>query len=239
MIIIHEDLEKEAQAVAEALMQHWGIDSTIQGRIHEELFRRIPEFSGESYMENPMKVDEFSRFLGERAALILTPRDLYHDQARSQKDDWVLGSNYGLINFASVARLRGANGNPTQKIEVPLERYFRRLNALCMHEVGHHITDSRHAKHMKMAFWAPVVGDPLPLGLHCTDNKCLMYEVVDVKTPPREEGCLVLVDPNDENCEHAEERYDAGLDECIDRQYSDLLCGKCRDALRIDEKAYK
>lgn len=239
MIIVHENLEREANAVAEALGHHFNINSTIRNEEHPELFRKIDleGFIGDCYATHLVRLQEYLNSLGNHAAMLITSRDFYHDYVKSQKDDWVLGSNYGLMNFASVARLRGKNGNPSQKIEVPIEKYLRRVNALCLHEVGHDIVDSRQAKHMKMASWAPIDGEALPLGMHCTDNRCLMYEVVDVKTPPREEGCLTLADKMpDGTFGNTEERYDAGLDECIDRQYDTLLCGRCRDCVNIGKE---
>ncbi len=52
----------------------------------------------------------------------------------------------------------------------------------------------------------------MPLGPHCVDHSCAMYEVVDVTAPPPDEGHLQL----------GEERfYDAGMDEHLQRLRED------------------
>jgi len=54
-----------------------------------------------------------------------------------------------------------------------------------------------------------------------------MYEVVDIKTPPRKEGYLLI---------GKQKRYDAGLDDHIERLGRDIFCDDCRKAIIISEK---
>ena len=89
-------------------------------------------------------------------------------------------------------------------------------------------TELLQAKHYKMAAWVSKrTNVPLVLGDHCTDNACVMYEIVDINAPPKEEGYMLLGD---------EEKYDAGLDDVLTRIYSQWFCRKCLDAIVIDEK---
>jgi hypothetical protein len=54
-----------------------------------------------------------------------------------------------------------------------------------------------------------------------------MYETIDIKAPPKEEGYMRLGD---------NKKYDAGLDDVLERIYPKWFCRKCLAAISIDEK---
>ena len=119
------------------------------------------------------------------------------------------------------------DSEPSEKIEVDFDLYIKRLEALCIHEIGHDVVRER-AQHYQEAVWINAkTGHRLGLGLHCTDNKCVMYEVVDINAPPAEQGYMQLGE---------DKKYDAGLDEVIARLHDGGLCTRCKEAVRVDER---
>jgi len=227
MLILHENLEQEARVVAKALKKTYGFNSDFFNEVGLEMFTRLPNFSGDSYLVNGFIMNQLMNTLKDNAFMILTAKDIYGN-VQSQKDDWVLGGSYGSGSICSVSRLRGLNGEPSRDIGVNTRKYNRRLETLAIHEVGHDVIGKTKAPHLKPAFWVNAEsGYKMGLGPHCDDNRCVMYEVVDVKTTPAEEGWLLLGD---------EKLFDAGLDECMKRQYKDLFCGRCKSAINVGRK---
>ena len=113
----------------------------------------------------------------------------------------------------STARLKG-------KESVSQEHYLRRVELIAVHEVGH---DLIQASHYRNTTWVNTgTGYRFSLGPHCTDNQCGMYEIVDIKAPPASEGYLRL---------GRERRYDAGLDDVLERMHPDFLCGRCSSSI--------
>ncbi len=227
MLIVHENMPGEASIIAGALRDAYGIGSDIEHVNLEGVFTPIPEFGG--YLASGVQVTlALQKFKSERgkgvgkATLVLTPRDLYSGND-SREDDWIFGYNIGDISVASSARMKRPDGQPSSDVQVERDLYLRRLKVLAVHEIGHDVVQGEH---LQLATWVNVqTGHELWLGRHCTDNTCVMYEVADIRTPKPTEGYIRL---------GTEKRFDAGLDEVIQRLRPDYLCGDCRDAVKID-----
>ncbi|MGD0551763.1 MAG: hypothetical protein ABSB25_03845 [Sedimentisphaerales bacterium] len=226
MIILHEKLEKEAIEISKSLNDVYGFDTQLIDINMDGLFTAIPEFNGfHAGLTENLKT-ALEKFNG-RAVLILTNRDLYH-QKNYKDEDWIFGVNhsepYEHISVVSNARMKRCDDSRlSQEIVVPFERYIKRLKALSIHEIGHDV--AKKASHYQQAKWVNIPKKyELPLGLHCTDNSCVMYEVVDINSPSKEEGYLQLGD---------EKKYDAGLDDVLERIHSQWFCKKCLDAIGI------
>lgn len=165
----------------------------------------------------PIRVNPTSK-----AVLVLTPKDLYVT-TESKDDDWLFGYNIGKVSVVSNARMKRHDDQPSNKVEVADELYLKRVIVLALHEIGHDIVKGNH---FQSAVWInSQTGYELPLGPHCIDNRCAMYEVVSIKTPSREEGHLRL---------GKEMRFDAGLDDVISKLNQTYLCDKCHDSKKID-----
>lgn len=221
MIIIHENLPKEAARIAERLKELYGFSSQLIDRNLDEAFFLIPEFNGFLPAKGLMALLKEHE---NKKVLVLTPRDLYAD-AVSKEDDWVFGGCFGDLMITSTARMKCHDNKPSEVLQVPEELYMKRLGITAVHEIGHDVV---HAAHYQEASWVNVkIGYTLPLGPHCTDNSCVMYQVVDIRAPPADEGHMLL---------GTEKRYDAGLDNVIERLYSSWFCDRCRTAIKIDDK---
>jgi predicted Zn-dependent protease len=110
----------------------------------------------------------------EKKVLVLTHRDIYANNS-SKNDDWIFGYCSGNLTLASTARMKRFDSQPSSVLEVPEELYFRRLETLAIHEIGHGVV---RAPHLQLATWVNAQsGGELWLGMHCTDNTCVMYEV--------------------------------------------------------------
>ncbi len=219
MIIIHEQLPEEAKYVAKTVNIVYGLESVLGEEELGNLFIPIPEFNGfkQSYHEI---YGYFKDILENEKILILTGRDLYADN-KSQDDDWVFGYYYRNLAVVATARIKRYDNKQSAIVEVPEEIYLRRATYLAIHEIGHGVIKGNHLKYAK---WINTKkGYELPLGMHCTDNKCALYEIVDITAPPLEEGYMQLGD---------EKKYDAGLDNVIERIYPDWFCRQCKDSLQ-------
>lgn len=234
MIIIHENLPAEAQYVADIIKSVLGIESFVIERKLDDMFIRCVGFDG-------YKVD-LTRPLGygTNAVLVLTARDIYTDN-RSKKDSWIFGAysgpgqggwvmNAGEVHthmVVSTCRLKGTDSTPNPTGLVPNDYYLKRVSRNALHEIGHGIVNGYHLK--PAAFVNVKTGNRMPLGEHCSDNACVMYEVIDIKTPPPSEEYLLMGNLA---------KYDAGLDDHLKRVYPDWFCVLCRASIRITD-AYK
>ena len=230
MLILHENMPEESVAVAEALKGVYGIDSLIESLILDGVFIPVPEFN--AYQSSELNValalkkfrEQNENRIG-KAALILTPKDLYmgDDMGHlSRDDDWGFAYNYGDFSVLSSARMKSEDGKPSDKLQVDKELYLKRLAVMGVHEVAHDVV---RADHLQPAFWVnETTGHKMRLGPHCTDNTCALYEVVDVKAPKPEQGHLRL---------GTEKKFDAGLDDVLQRLRPDYLCNDCRSSIKI------
>jgi|TARA_B100002003_G_scaffold238033_1_gene255800 predicted Zn-dependent protease len=227
MIILHEEMPEEALVAANALETAYEISSEIKPIDLEGTFRPIPEFNGYAHsswelLERTIPIRVISGNPKTKAILVLTPRDLYFGE--SQEDDWILGYSVSNVSVITNARMKRDDGQPSDKLEVSKDLYHKRLSVMAVHEVGHDVVLGQH---FKPAFWVNAqTGHELELGGHCIDNSCTMYEVVDIKAPQPQEGHLRLGE---------EKRFDAGLDDVIERLKPGYLCNDCRSSVRINE----
>lgn len=142
--------------------------------------------------------------LGREKVLLLMEEELIMDD---DEDDWVFG--YAIKNrvVISVYKLKSRSK----------KKYYDRLLALAIHELGHTRADPAH---YRVAYWVNAKTNHKQwLGKHCTDNKCIMYEIVDLTPPCKNDGYLKL---------GRKKYYDAGLDNLIARRYKDWFCKKCK-----------
>ena len=228
MLIVHENMFEEASVIAEVVNNTYGIESSIKSIDLRDVFIPIPEFDGYLIFINEVEL-ALRKFLAEigsgieKAVFVLTPRDLFLEKG-SRDDDWVFGYNSGKNSVVSVARLKREDNRPSDTLQVHKDLYRARLKLLGVHEIGHDIVKG---KHMQSATCVNAkTGYESSLGAHCTDNTCVMYEVIDIKTPKSNEGYMVL---------GTEKRFDAGLDDLILGLRADYLCSDCGNSVKIDE----
>ncbi|MEK6809090.1 MAG: hypothetical protein AABY40_00290 [Nanoarchaeota archaeon] len=212
MLIIHEELPREAARVNKALNQVYGLKSTLINQDLSSVFVLLKKFNGFKTSERKL-----SRFLAKKydskKCLVVTSKDIYTD-TKNKNDDWIFGYQYDKVMVVSTARLKGG---------VSQEHYLRRVEFIAAHEAGHEVIE---ADHYKNAAWVnSVTGYKLPLGYHCTDNKCVMYGIVDLQAPPSTQGYLKI---------GRERRNDAGLDDVLERMHPHFLCNKCSDSMKTD-----
>lgn len=221
MIIVHENLTKEAEKVAQTLKEVYGFDSDIINRDLTPVFVRIQEFNG--YWESAEQLEKILADFANKKILVITPKDVYARDV-SQNDDWIFGYCWGNLTLVSTARMKRLDSKPSTILEVTEKQYTKRLEALAIHEIGHSVV---RAPHFQLATWINnKTGYELWLGQHCTDNTCVMYEIVDIRAPPREEGHMRL---------GSEKKYDAGLDDVLERIKPGWFCDRCKTSIEIDE----
>ncbi|MEK6892610.1 MAG: hypothetical protein AABX07_00220 [Nanoarchaeota archaeon] len=221
MLILHENLEEATLAISTAAEKVYGIKSKIEVKNFDGVFLSLPEFDG--FYESNLQLANNLGDLMKKTVMIITPRDIYWNNT-SKNDDWAFGYKWGNLMVVSDARMKRFDSQPSQSICIPEELYLKRITAVALHEIGHKVI---HAQHYKEATWVNAkTGHIMPLGPHCTDNKCLMYEIVDIRAPPREEGFMQLGE---------ERRYDAGLDDVLERMHSDWMCQRCRGSIKLDD----
>ena len=222
-------MQEESEETARALKEVYGLESKLIDGNLKGLLPAIPEFNG--YAPLSWKLIETVGSFGD-AVLILTPRDLYADN-KSKEDDWVFGSAYNGnelgkelgVSIVSNARMKRKDNQPSWIIEVPKPLYLKRISTTGVHEMGHDVVKSAHLKEAKLV--NAKTRYELPLGPHCDDNRCVMYEIIDITAPLKEESYLLLGD---------EKRFDAGLDETIARMHPNWLCQRCKQSVVIDGK---
>src|SRR3989344_4259361 len=221
MLILHEDLPMEAEESAKALNLVYGIKSEIKSANLDGLFTSVKDFEG--YLAFEIDLDQLE-VQKDKKAFILTQRDLYISPV-NQEDSWIFGYHLNRTMVLSVARKRRYDNQPSKTIEVPLGLYIKRVKATAIHEIGHDVINSKH--HLEANYVnSQDVDNPMYLGLHCIDNKCMMYESIDITTPKPEEGYLLLGE---------EKKFDAGLDDLLERVYPNWLCNICKDSINIPD----
>jgi predicted Zn-dependent protease len=223
MLLLHEILDNDAKYVAEILKDAYKIPVELQKKDLSKWFRPLPKFNG--YWYSPKKITKkVEHSTPDNAVMILTHRDLYYGDT-SADDEWIFGYCMGKIQVVSDARMKGEDSRPAHELLVSSDKYMKRLITMAVHELGH---DLVQADHMEEAYWVNAkTGKKYPLGEHCTDNRCVMYEVVDVLTPPASAGHLLI---------GKVKKYDAGLDEHMQRVYDDWFCDDCRESIVVQKE---
>ncbi len=225
MILLHERMHSEATHLKGLIEEVFAIPVRVLEDSLERVFVPLPEFEGYSCVPKlALLAEEFP----ETAVFLLTQRDLYLDD-KSMDDDWVFGANFGpnfgQFSVVTTARIMGRDNKPRRSLIINKELYLGRLSLMTIHELAHDLVSE--ALHHQDASWVNVRnGRAMPLGRHCDDNSCAMYEVVDITAPPKDEGYLKLGN----KC-----LYDAGLDEHIGRLRTDWLCSRCRGHIVVGQ----
>ena len=222
MKIFHENLPEEAEHIRKSIKNVYSIDARIFDRELDNLFIGIPKFGGDCFLPSPTHDKKVNEPLDDPSLdLILTSRDLY-GRMDNKDSDWGFALSYHpkMKIFVSTLRLKGTDSSPTKNLQVPPNVYLARLGLMGVHEVGHIVL--RNPAHFQEAFYVDDKGGELPLGKHCIDNRCVMYEVIDVSTP--EAGYMRL---------GGKKVYDATINGVLDRICPDWLCRQCKDSVSI------
>lgn len=220
MILLHEGMGDEATHLKRVIEQVFPIPVLLLEDNLDRFFISLPKVEGFFYL--PRKELLLQEFPGI-AVLFLTPRDLYGGD-QSKDDEWVFGATpfAGHYSVVATARLMGNDNSPRSSLNINPDLYLRRLSFVAIHELAH---DLIKPPHYQDAVWVNVRnGTSMPLGPHCVDHSCVMYEVVDVTAPPKDEGYLQLGNAR---------FYDAGMDEHLRRLREDWFCSRCRDHIVI------
>jgi len=220
MIFVHERMQCEAIHLKMTIEKVFAVPVFVVEDTLDRLFVPLPRFEG--YFYEPRR-DLLKQEFPDMAVLLLTRRDLYDDGA-SKDDEWVLGGSFGQFSVVGTARLMGHDSAPRTSLAVDNQLYLRRVTLMTIHELGH---DLIKAPHHQVATWVNArTSYEVQLGRHCDDNSCAMYEVVDITSPPADEGYLKLGN---------ERLYDAGVDKHLARLRSDWFCPRCREHVVVTE----
>ena len=227
MLIIHENLQEEAGKISEACKEVFGIKSECRSENLENLFGPMASVQGyheasaaDAFVEG--KGIGIRAFLNikEKHVLVVTYRDLYFE---NNPDCWIFGCTGLGITTVSTSRVKRYDSNPNAKLEVPKELYLRRLSSIAVHEIGHIVVDGNQ-RHFQQAVWEESSGKQ-ELGPHCSNNACVMYQIGEIRAPPPEKGFMWV---------GAEKRYDAGLDDVIERMGTNWFCNECKSSIRVE-----
>ncbi len=224
MIIIHEGLPKEAKALDEIIKEIFGFSNVLREIDLSGNFRRLAGTPG--FCHFPFEIrDRVPELRQEKKVLLLTYRDLYAGD--NPEDDWIFGFHAGNLMVSSSARMKGPDNKPRESLEIPEGSYLARMVFVGIHEIGHDVVK---AEHYLPAVWINAkTGHQLEMGRHCTDNTCVMYEIVDIIAPPPEEGHMLLGE---------EKKFDTGLDEQLRRTRPDYFCARCKPTIVVPD-AYR
>jgi hypothetical protein len=207
MLLLHDQMPLEAAAAAEAIRRAFGFPVCVREAGITEILPSIPAFRGR--LAEPLMLLKLPG-VTRPGCVGLIRADLFMND-KSIDDDWAFGAEQGGCVLASGARM----GSDLLRA--------RRLAAIVVHEICHAVVPESGA-HLKPAKWVNVAnGYELPLGPHCTDQRCAMYEVADLIAPPPDEGHILLGN---------EVRRDTGLDELLDRIHETWLCDRCRESIK-------
>ena len=205
MLLLHEDLQREAWAIEDALHGIY----TIRTATKKASLDCFPQIEGK-HQFNPNSLEE--HFHDQKLPLLLlTAHDLY---LGVHGDDWIFAGTSGRFHAVSTARLQ-------QEKHKSGSEYLEQIAYLAAHEIGHQLIRAPH--HTRAIWVSEQTGRTRNLGLHCDDARCLMYPDVDVQTPKN--GYLLL----------GRRRYDAGLEEHVARLYDSFLCTRCESALDVPD----
>jgi hypothetical protein len=231
MRLIHEHMPQEAAVVAKTLTGAYGIPVDLHERSLGDCFTPIGGFPGEMLAE--AGVDALLAEHPKKAMLVLSNRNLYADEAEDPVNDYLFSSaDYDPVFFLSAARLKGTDWRLPPSSLVSQPQYHARLAALAISTVADGLIENK--SHFWNAWYKPIGGGPMELGMHCADSACIMYPVADIAAPDPSMGHIEL-----RKRQQCQKLYDCGLDEMLDRiSLKDPFCSPCRKGLRIT-KVYR
>jgi hypothetical protein len=172
MILLHERMVDEATHLKQVIEHVFPIPVLVVEGNLDRFFDPLPEVEG--FYCLPKKELLLQEFPGA-AVLCLTRRDLYGGN-QSKDDQWVFGAipSEGHHSAVATARLMGLDSSPRDSLNIDPDLYLRRLSLVAIHELAHDLVE---APHYRDAAWVSVRnGTSMPLGPHCTDHSCAMYE---------------------------------------------------------------
>jgi len=209
VLLLHEMMDSEADAAADAVRQAFGFKVTSREAAVSSVLPAIKTFDGR--YGRPVFLCTLPGSPGP-GSLGLTRADLFFgDEPKS--DDWVFGVTSGQFALVSTAHL-ATTKEPGEAL------LFGRIALMTVHEIGHAVVTGPH---LKPTEWVDAVtGSRMPLAEHCSDRRCAMWEVADLVTPPLEEGYIELAGVI---------QTDTGLDDLIARRYDDWFCLDCRASI--------
>ena len=174
MIIIHENLPREAERVALRVKEVFGFDNEIISKDLTGAFVPAPNTNG--FYSPSNRIQEI---LSEpkKKILIVTSKDLYAS-GDGKNLDWILGYNWRNIHLTSTARMKGFNNELVATPKVSRERYVLGVETAVLHEIGHSLIQAQHFREASKVI--NPAGYELALGAHCDDKTCVMHESIDL-----------------------------------------------------------
>ncbi|HYR75893.1 MAG TPA: hypothetical protein VEM96_08625 [Pyrinomonadaceae bacterium] len=229
MILLHEQMENdEAEFLKGVIEGVYKIPVRVSDYNLDPFFEKISA-TGEFYCNDPNLNGQLAKQFQGKAVFLLTRRDIFVCNMLapfSKADQWAFGgtSESGPYHTVSIGRLMGQTSTAASSLSIDRDRYLRRLELLAIHELGHNIVHNQG--HYKKAHYVnATTGERVCLGRHCDVNTCVMYEVIELRTPPCDQEYLEL---------DGERRCDAGLNEHLDRVNVDWFCVNCKDKLHLN-----
>jgi predicted Zn-dependent protease len=221
MIILHEYLDQDIGIISKEIAKTFDVHPMIVNTDFGDIFKPTKNWKG--FLHSDEELLSFVKKYHGLKSIIFTPRDLYIDD-KSHEDGWIFGYSVDKFSVVTTARMKRFDNKPSKEVFVPRNKYLDRVINMAIHEIGHDVVKGNH---LLSAKWVSLKNNySFELGSHCTDNKCVLYEVVDITTPPKEEGHMLLGE---------EKVYDTGLDELLERRYANYFCKKCRDSIVLDK----
>jgi predicted Zn-dependent protease len=212
MILLHEQLKAEANFLQGVIEDVFKIPVSVSEHDLTAFLQKISEVE-DFYSDDPNSNGQLGKQYQDKAVLLLTTREIFGcfdmNAPFSADEQWSFAatSEDGPYHLVSTSRLKENS-----------ERYFRRIELLAIHELGHELVGEQ--KDYKDAYWVnAVTGRRCPLGRHCDCNRCVMYEVMAIETPDPKQEYLEL---------DGDLRDDAGLDDHLERVAADWFCGRCK-----------
>jgi predicted Zn-dependent protease len=225
VLLIHQSLPQEAEVARRSICEVLGVPVVIE---EQDTDRFLDEVHGAACAGHSCNRawEVLAKERANETVLVLTSHDIMDAARWDDPEAWYFGGTHLTQphSVLSVARLRTGDGRPASPPADP-ERYASRVAVMAVHEVGH--VAFRDAPHYFPAYCvvASRRDDPDSLGTHCDDNTCVMYEVIDIPTPPPDDSYLELRG-------HASPiRTDAGLDDHIARMGAPRICSRCAGML--------
>ena len=221
--VLHHSLPDEAEIASRCISRVFGRPVETQENDTDRFFEKVEGTACAGYSYG-RAWEILGKEHPDEIVLVLTERDLVDASRPEDPEAWLFGCTRLQHSVLSLARLRTVDGRPASPRADPT-RYAARVAVMAAHEIGHVVL--RDARHYWPAYCVVVKrrDDPDSLGDHCDDNTCVMYEVIDIPTPPPEESYLELQG-------HASPiRTDAGLDAHVDRMGTPRLCAQCTRVL--------
>ncbi|MEK6821017.1 MAG: hypothetical protein AABY11_01285 [archaeon] len=214
--ISHEGALEEALFVQQKLAA-FGVKSAVREINLNEVYRSSPSFTGS--IRKPK--EDHVRVIGDHFSLVITSRDVY---ANENPDSWVFG--YCMMDVSKdvhdqkkplfvvcTRRLKGMDSEPLTVRTISNEEYLERVLAIALHEVAHVAVSGTY---LKPTSWVGDNGFVQELGPHCTDHRCLLYEIVGISNPT--DGWMKIGDTLTQ---------DAGLAPLLERRYLEYFCPRC------------